>query len=720
MAGKSIDDILRQQAAQKQAQIQQQQAQERALNEQRERQRQEHIQRVRMYEKLSNFSPAAAAASSAGGSRPNQAVPTINGHAEFILFKTSDLDNWQYVILDYLAETISDIKDTGIINTASSSIYIIENTGFIIRFNNDILFINDNAEIIESVSRATEYTTKYNKQYYFILFDDGSLKRFDGKVVNNYTGIPMGESNNSTYLTKNSSLVIKTLDSNDDVNVYVWNPTIGVVSLWSGSDANGARRFNGIETYDNATFFTVAEYNDDTDTWSKINVYDENGNTKSYLDVDALSVSNLNTGVGTFFGDNKLEFFFYSNTESVPYYFNIYNSDTDTWRSYNHARGANYKYYDGNIPPNDSVSPVLYQDQYSGSQYTSLSNGIAYILHDGSTQSTYNIDKYRHADIIWSVDGSTHSSYTLNNTTTPTKGVDFNDAFRDGFTHSSSSLYLGKSIFLPAFLNDAKISLLCLTSTQSVVIGAASTSGLTGNQGNGLIPGWNSGQKYASFRVGDNFGIWLSYATSDVYKIYNEFGANVISLTMSTETRLNYTGDLAVVTDGTAGTEYVFTSSGLSASTYATYSVLPNISHYGLKPKYTDGDTTPSLMLNLNEGGLSRIFTDEGIHEFTLPETTYNRWLSDEYIVSEGRDGANFNLHFYDWTGTLLATVDTGIPTSASYDANLVKDRIYFKVVDGSTTTYYYFSPTKSDSVSVQNVTSADVNYDYWSWSKNK
>jgi hypothetical protein len=185
---------------------------------------------------------------------------------------------------------------------------------------------------------------------------------------------------------------------------------------------------------------------------------------------------------------------------------------------------------------------------------------------------------------------------------------------------------------------------------------------------------------------------------------------------MSAGTRLNYTGNLAVVTNDTTGIEYVFTSSGLSASTYATYSTLGGISDYGLKPTYTDGDTTPSLMLNLNEGGLSRIFTDEDVYEFTLPETTYNRWLSDEYIISEGRDGANYNLYFHDWTGTLLATVDTGISSGTSYNANLVKDRVYFKVVDGTTTTYYYFSPTKSDSFSVENLTSDDVKYDYWSW----
>jgi hypothetical protein len=545
-----------------------------------------------------------------------------------------------------------------------------------------------------------------NKEYFFILFDDGSLKRFDGKLVNNYTGIPMGESDNDTYLTKNSSLIIKTLDSNDDVNVYVWNPTIGVVNVWSGSDANGVRRFNGIERYENSTFFTIGEFNDDDDNWTKINVYDENGVAKSYLDVTALT--SLNSGEPTYFGNNKMEWKF--TKSGSPWYFSIYDGDIDTWRTTSHAKGANY-----------ANEQSLYQDQYSGSQYTSLSNGIVHILHDGSTQSAYNIDLYRRLDVVWSIDGGTYSSYTVNNSSTATKGVDINDANRDGF--DDNSLYVGKSIFLPLINNDSKISLLCLTSTQSLVVPITSSLvGLSGDQGEDLIPGWNNGQRYASFRVGDYFGVWLAYASNDVYKIYNEFGTNVISLTMSAGTRLDYTGNLAVVTDDTAGIEYVFTSSSLapgSSPSYVTYSTLGGINHYGLKPTYTDGDTTPSLILNLNEGGLSRIFTDEEVNEFTLPELTWDRWLSDEYIVSEGRDGDNYNLYFHDWTGNLLATVDTGIATGTSYDADLIKDRIYFKVVDGTTTTYYYFSPTKSDSVSIDNITSDTVIYDYWPWFKN-
>ena len=726
MAGKSIDDILRQQAAQRQAQIQQQQAQERALNEQRERQRQEHIQRMRMYEKLSNFSPSAAAASSAGGSR-NQAVSTINGHAEFILFKTSDLDNWQYVILDYLAETISDIKDTGIVKSSGYNIYMIENTGWVVEFNNDVLFINDNAEIIDTVSKADKWSSWNKRTFYLIYFNDGSVKYFDGKVLSTYTGLPESSIITDNGITKNGYLVLTTQDL-DVATVYVWNTTNGLVQVWTGPDDNSpGERYNSLNVDESADFFTVGQFNDAPDTWRTILVFNEDGTSKSYLDLSPFySIAKLNSGYPQFFGDNKMEWKFSGATSS--WCFSIYDGDTDIWRSATHSKGSDYA--------NDER---YYQNQYDGSQYTSLSNGVFHILHDGSTQSTYNIDKYRHLDVVWSINGGSYSSYTVNSTTTATKGVDVNDANRDGL--NASSLYLGKSIFLPMFLNNSKISLLCLTSTQSVVIDAASTSGLTGNQGSGLIPGWNSGQKYASFRVGDNFGIWLSYATSDVYKIYNEFGQNLVSLTMSTDTILRYTGDLAVVTDNTSGVEYVFTSNSLSpgvSPSYATYSKLSDIHFYGLGSKgaydiyhdrfesniepldvyvtYTDGNTTPSNMLNLNEGGMSRIFTTSSVVDFSTEEYIFNKWTSDEYIILEGRTGTNYNLYFYDWSGNLLATVDTGVNTSASYDANLVKDRVYFRVVDGTTTTYYYFSPTKSDSVSIENVTSFGVNYDYWTW----
>lgn len=700
----------KQQAAQ-QAQRQQEQVNIQRINEERERLRREHLERIRIYEaQVANAAAAAASSSAAGaggagggGRRKSTGIPTINGHAELILFSVLGSDNWHYVILDYLNETISDIKDTGVSNSEGYDTVIIENSGFVFEFDTKVVFINDNAEIIESLDNSI-YSARSRKDHYYALFDDGTLYQFDGKVVTTYT-IPMGSDYTDFNLTKNS-IVITAGDTNFDTRVYVWNPTIGVVNVWTGSGSNGlTNRYNGVNSNNNASFFVVSEYNDVADGWKTLNIYGDDGTTKSPLDITTLA-TNLSYGIPTIFGDNKLEFFVHRSATpaSTSYYLNIYDYYTDIWRAATHTKTNYSTGYDN----------IYFQDTYSGSQYTSLSNGIFRLLYNaGSTASVYNIDLYRYVDVIYSIDGATHSTYTVNNSGTNNKGIDINDANREP---NGNSLYIGKSIFLPMYLNDSKISLLCLTSTQSTVINAGSNTGLTGTQGEGLIPGWNSGQKYVSFRVGDNFGIWLSYATADVYKIYNQSGTNVISLTMSTGTRLNYTGDLAVVTDNTAGIEYVFTenpiSLGLSPS-YATYSTL-SINQYGLKPTYSDGSTTTSLMMNLATASTpSRIFATSSVYEFTLPATTYDSWLSDVYSVHLGKD-TNYILYFYDWTGILLATVDTGIVSTASYTADLISDRVYFRVIDGTTTTYYYFSPTKSDSISIENVDEDTRLYDYW------
>ena len=700
MAGKSIEDIMRQQAVQRQAQIQQQQAKERALYEQRERARQDYIQRQRMFEKLSNTNPAAASAASGGTGKP----PVINGHTELILFTTTDSDNYQYVIIDFSAGTISKVKDTGIATSEGYDYYIVENSGYVFEFNTRVLFINDNAEIIESLDKTNFLTSKYRRNYYYAIINDGTLYQFDGKVVTTYT-VTLGTDGTDIYVTKNS-LAFVAIDVDDTVNIYIWNPTIELVNVWTGINTNGnTNRYNALATSDDTSFIAVATFNDVTDGWKTISIFGDDGTTKSVLDITQ-SANNLNSGYLNVFGDNKLEFFNLRGSGST-YYFNIYDYNTDTWRTASHTK-TNY-----------SNNQTLIQNVYDGSQYTSLSNGVVHVIYgSASTASAYNIDFYSYVDVVYSINGSTPSTYTINNTGINNKGIDYNDADRDGY--SGSSLYLGKSMFYPMWLGGSTFRLLCLTSTQSVNIAVGSTTGLNGGQGNtDKIPGWNDGQRYASFRVGDNFGVWLAYGSTDVYKIYNEVGNNVISLTMSsTDTRLQYTGDLAVITNNNTNIEYVFTSNTLGASpSYITYST-SGYSHYGLKPQYTDGDTTPSLMINLNEGyggETSRIYTDTDVYDFVLPSLTWARWLSDQYSIHLAYSD-NLILYFYDWTGTLLATVDTGIPTGTSYNAELVKDRLFFKVTDGSTINYYCFTPTKTDSITLENASEEEVLFDSWPW----
>lgn len=114
---KSIDDILRQQAAQRQAQIQAQQAQERAINEQRERQRQDYLQRQRMNESLSNSSSTSPGGSAGGSAALSLTYKTILDTAW--LYPESDVEE-AYNILsstmtitrsgnDYIFLTLPDL-----------------------------------------------------------------------------------------------------------------------------------------------------------------------------------------------------------------------------------------------------------------------------------------------------------------------------------------------------------------------------------------------------------------------------------------------------------------------------------------------------------------------------------------------------------------------------------------------------------------------------------
>jgi hypothetical protein len=89
---KSIDDILRQQAAQRQTEVERQQAEEKAIYERRERQRQEYLKNNRIYESLAAVSSAAAGA---GGGSP------------FVEYISVIDTNWIYpkIDLQYVEET---------------------------------------------------------------------------------------------------------------------------------------------------------------------------------------------------------------------------------------------------------------------------------------------------------------------------------------------------------------------------------------------------------------------------------------------------------------------------------------------------------------------------------------------------------------------------------------------------------------------------------------
>jgi hypothetical protein len=187
MAGKSIDDILRQQEFQRQSQIQQQQAQERALNEQREKQRQEHLQRMRMFENLSNLSPSAASAG--GGGRVKVETLTLTT-GDVSLFYFNDTTS-KFFIYNFENNTQTDVIElpseiNNVVPVTNGGFYIKSQDGsgdkthYLININGEILWQDSNLNAewddYEAFSRYVVPYYEKNGLYYLVVMDTTGVR----------------------------------------------------------------------------------------------------------------------------------------------------------------------------------------------------------------------------------------------------------------------------------------------------------------------------------------------------------------------------------------------------------------------------------------------------------------------------------------------------------------------------------------------------------------
>jgi hypothetical protein len=192
MAGKSIEDILRQQAAQRQAQMQQQQAQERAVYEQREIARQDYLQRMRMFESLNTISVAAVAA---GGAVSVSDFPEVFGQSEVVTWADESTDTWKIVVYNFTTGVLSDIIDTGLTYNNGNEWYVQDNfnhvqtKGFAIVYQNNIdykykiYFLNANGTLVGAKDLDTEEDFQYTENAQIFL---GNLE--EKATVYHFTG----------------------------------------------------------------------------------------------------------------------------------------------------------------------------------------------------------------------------------------------------------------------------------------------------------------------------------------------------------------------------------------------------------------------------------------------------------------------------------------------------------------------------------------------------
>jgi hypothetical protein len=312
MAGKSIEDILRQQAAQRQAQIQQQQAQERALNEQRERQRQDYLQRMRMFEALNSINPLAAAAA-AGGSRSTsvQEFPSVSGQS-YIITWADDTDNlWKFLVYNHSTGQVSSTHVTNLVISdwdLNDDERAIQSKGFSLEFQNNtddtyrIYFVNAEGTVVGEKSLDTNEDFQYTERaagYLGTLAGVSTFYHFDGDNVRTHTfdididDIEIDDAGHDDVTADGSMMV----EAPDDENYYIARPNGDLVdvSQYFNTDAGDFRM-------DYNTNFIQKE----SDTI--INIVSQEGSLLNTFDLtpfnEASNGSNYELDEGWFYGEN--------------------------------------------------------------------------------------------------------------------------------------------------------------------------------------------------------------------------------------------------------------------------------------------------------------------------------------------------------------------------------------------------------------------------------
>lgn len=299
MSGKSIEDILRQQAAQRQAQIQQQQAQERAIYEQREIARQDYLNRQRMFETLysinqSNSSSAAGAGG--GGIKKVSDFPAVSGQS-YIITWLDDTDNlWKFLVYNFGTGQLSDTytTDLGTDWSLDDDGKAVQSKGFSLLFqnNNDntyrIYFVNVEGTLVGEKSLDTNEDFQYTENaigYLGLLSGVSTLYHFDGYNVRTHTfDVSIGsveiDDGNNDDVTADGSIIV---EAPNDQKYYIARTNGDLVEV--------SEYLTGLSSFrlDYNTNFIYSTF-----TSSTIKVVSQEGSLLNTFDVTPFNMTSLN------------------------------------------------------------------------------------------------------------------------------------------------------------------------------------------------------------------------------------------------------------------------------------------------------------------------------------------------------------------------------------------------------------------------------------------
>ena len=307
MAGKSLDDVWRQMQAQQAAQQQQRIAQERALYEQRERQRQEYLERTRMYEKLSlnAVSVASAAAGGSGNRQTNSDYPEVNAQSYIITWLDINYDLWKFVVYNFETGQLSDIHETDLDNNwnLNSDERTVQSKGFTLEFqnNNDdtyrLYFINANGTLVGEKNLDTRedfQQTERAQGYLGLLNGVSTFYHFDGDNVRTHTfeGIDISnieiDDSNGYDVTKDGSMIV---EAPNDEKFYIARPNGDLVEI------TDYLLGNDVYYLSNKSDFIIADFQ-----LGGLKIISQDGTLKNSFDVSEFNIDYSDEF--DFYGDN--------------------------------------------------------------------------------------------------------------------------------------------------------------------------------------------------------------------------------------------------------------------------------------------------------------------------------------------------------------------------------------------------------------------------------
>lgn len=579
-----------------------------------------------------------------------------------IYFKSETTSTYQVISFNYTDNKISGPTDLGIDSSWEFySSHMIQGKGSLAYgVGGDNLwyaFLDVNANIIESeiVANPTQWDTNNNDgigvSVDYTIDGITTLKWWTGDTPTINSHQITCDSITMNWFGNDDALSDSTLNGRDN-NLNYWSfLTNGEVYNITDVVTGGGYAIESARIYAYGDFYQVL-YEDVSGIYTNLRIISNKGVVLQDVDLTGEIYTRYNRG---FYGNNKYYIRLSNNSDySIPYYFIVYNGNTDTVITRIEPRGNNF--YGGivyRIEYNPGYQNDAKRDTYGDYIIFSTDDGAG-AGYDGK-MDTYTYVKF----------------FALIGDSTEFIEYDHENDGEEIFKYRTDRI----SANYPSFVIKQEDS----TYAKLMVFKP------TGVEFHLTDIVYSEAENLGVSEIGDH--IWIQYdnSASQFIKVYSTSGVLIDSLeTTINNTNWDYRGETALVRDTSQGRSWYF--GGVSGDTtpefIETDSYLFNVETIDSCLNVTDGSEYSNFFA-YGEGYQSEtpaiiIGKDTVSEEITLSDSSsgnYSSWITPNYAVWLARpyDG-NYLISVYALDGTLLQQTDLGITSTSNTYA--IGDRI--------------------------------------------